>query len=65
MLNQLLIAGKPVQITSQFALRWYDTPEGNAVPVLYRNGKRVTKAWQVTYVAKSDEDLDGANANTD
>jgi len=63
--NQLLIAGKPVQITSQFALRWYDTPEGNTVPILYKNGKRVTKAWQISYNAKSDEDIEGANANTD
>ncbi len=65
MFNILVIDDKPVQITSEFALRWYDTPEGNSIPVLYRRGKRVTKAWEITYSAKSPEDLEGANANTD
>lgn len=65
MFNLLVIDDQPVQITSQFALRWYDTPEGKSIPVLYRNGKRVTKAWQIVYSATSSEDIEGANANTD
>lgn len=65
MTNALVIDGKLTPITSELALRWYDTPEGNSVPVLYRKGKRVTKAWSLVYSCTSLEDVDGANANTD
>ena len=65
MLNQLVINGEVTPITSDLAVRWHDTPNGESIPVLYRKGKRVTKEWKLTYTCTSPEDLDGANANTD
>ncbi len=65
MLNQLIIDGLETPIDHTLALRWYMTSEGKSVPVLYRNGKRVTKAWTIIYSALSNEDKDGSNANTE
>ncbi len=65
MFNRLVIDGKVTPITSDLAVRWYDTPNGESVPVLYRKGKRVTKQWKLDYSCVSPEDPDGANANTD
>ncbi len=63
--NQLIIDGVEVPFDYTLALRWYNTPEGKSIPVLYRNGKRVTKAWTLVYSAVSKEDKEGANANTE
>lgn len=65
MLNQLIIDGIDTPIDHTLALRWYMTSEGKAVPTLYRNGKRVTKAWTIIYSALSKEDKGGSNANTE
>lgn len=65
MFPELVIDGEPFKLSSQFCLRWYDTPEGNSVPVLYRNGKRVVKSWNLNYSCSSQADLEGANANTE
>ncbi len=63
--NELIIDGEPFNLSSQFVIRWVDIVEGKSIPVLYRNGKRVVKAWSLNYSCYSKEDLDGGNANTE
>ena len=63
--NQLIIDGVETPFDHTLALRWYNTPEGKSIPVLYRNGKRVIKAWAVVYSAVSKEDILGGCANTE
>jgi hypothetical protein len=63
---ELYIDGVADVLDSRYALRWYDCPNsGRAKPVLYKNGKRITKRWEINYKAFSLEDPDGGNANTD
>lgn len=62
--NQLIIDGVDTPIDHTFALRWHMSPEGKSIPVLYKNGKRVTKAWTLVYSCVSAEDVNGSNANT-
>lgn len=65
MANYLLIDDVPVEIDSNIVIRWVDTVAGKPVPTLYRNGKRVTKSWEMVFSCYSKEDPNGSNANTD
>ena len=63
---ELLIDGQIDCLDSRYALRWVDNPiGGKPIPVLYKNGKRVTKRWEINYKGYSAEDPYGGNANTD
>ena len=64
MSNYLLIDNTPVILDSTVVIRWVDTLEGKAVPTLYKNGKRVTKSWEMVFSCYSKEDPYGSNANT-
>lgn len=62
---ELLIDGVSEILDSRYALRWVDNPGvGRHIPVLYKDGKRVTKRWEINYRGYSDEDPYGSNANT-
>ena len=60
--GKLIIDGQEVPLTWEYALRFSGFP---LEPVLYRNGKRVTKAWTLELKAYQIADSDGGNANTD
>jgi hypothetical protein len=62
--NHLIIDGVDTPIDHTIALRWHMSPEGKSIPTLYKNGKRVTKAWTMVYAYLSLEDPNGSNANT-
>lgn len=48
----------------RYSLRWRS--DGTAhVPVLYHEGRRVTKPWRLTLTADVPADETGASANTD
>jgi hypothetical protein len=63
--SRLWIDGLVTPIDSAIAIRWHDTAEEKSVPVLYRNGKRVTKRWFISFTGGREEDKEGANANTE
>ena len=48
---------------SRFAVRWV-RGVGSDVPVLYLDGKRVTKRWEMAMIVKMEADEHGGNANT-
>lgn len=62
--NHLIIDGVDTPIDHAIALRWHMSLEGKSIPTLYKNGKRVTKAWTMVYSCLSLEDPNGSNANT-
>jgi hypothetical protein len=64
MSNYLLIDNVLVALDSTIVIRWVDTLEGKSVPILYKNGKRVTKSWEMVFSCYSKEDPHGSNANT-
>lgn len=64
MSNYLLIDNMLVALDSTIVIRWVDTLEGKPVPILYKNGKRVTKSWEMVFSCYSKEDPHGSNANT-
>lgn len=64
MSNYLLIDNMLVALNSTIVIRWVDTLEGKSVPILYKNGKRVTKSWEMVFSCYSKEDPHGSNANT-
>lgn len=64
MSNYLLIDNMLVALDSTIVIRWVDTLEGKSVPILYKNGKRVTKSWEMVFSCYSKEDPHGSNANT-
>lgn len=61
----LLIDGNLCDIDHTLALRWHEDKDGKAVPALYRNGKRVTKAWSIVLSYDVKADVEGSNANTE
>jgi hypothetical protein len=62
---RLLVEGQPVAPTSAWAVRWVDREDGPADAVLYRDGRRVTRAWSLELRIDQPADRDGGNANTD
>jgi hypothetical protein len=48
----------------EYELRWAGQP-GRWEPVLYHQGRRVTKAWRLEMDADVAEDPFGGNANTE
>ncbi len=50
---------------ARFALRFVNNTDGSARAVLYRDGKRVTKAWALKLDVTTEADQSGGNANTD
>lgn len=63
--TKLEIDCKQELLNASFSLRWVDTLNGSSYPVLYKNGKRVVKAWSITMSYNSPPDEFGGNANTD
>lgn len=64
--SKLVIDGVLVPMDSTIAVRWVDGKDGSkATPTLYRNGKRVTKSWEILLGHYSAADPHGGNANTD
>ncbi len=47
----------------RFVIRWTASDAG-PTPVLYCDGKRVTKSWRLALSADAGEDEHGGNANT-
>lgn len=60
----LLIEGRSEELTARYSLRWVDTAEGVADPVLYRDGRRVVQAWSLRLQVTRSADPHGGNANT-
>jgi hypothetical protein len=63
--SRLVVDGQAVAPSSRWAIRWVDKQSGPAEPVLYRDGKRVTKAWCLDLHIEHAADEFGGNANTD
>lgn len=63
-MQNLTIDGKDVNLDSTYSLRWVEQSDGPAYPVLYKNGKRIVKAWAINLNFDSPEDPFGGNANT-
>lgn len=61
-MTALVVDGEVVVDLRRFSLRWV---YGQEAPVLYCDGKRVTKAWKMTIMVESPADPFGGNANTD
>jgi hypothetical protein len=64
--QKLIVDGKEVTDLVPYALRWYGpgNPNPRAFPVLYLDGKRVTKPWHLIIDADVEADPSGGNANT-
>jgi hypothetical protein len=63
--TKLEIDGQEQKLTSLYSMRWVETSNGEAYPILYKNGKRVVKAWKISMSYNSPADEFGGNANTD
>jgi hypothetical protein len=63
-MQNLTIDGKDVNLDSTYSLRWVEQADGPSYPVLYKNGKRIVKAWTIHLTFASPEDPFGGNANT-
>lgn len=61
----LTIDGQDVPLTAAFALRFVDVPGEEPTAELYRNGRRVTKAWTLELRLDHAADAAGGNANTE
>lgn len=59
----LSVEGDPVRELSRYAIRWV-AEDCEYVPVLYHDGKRVTKRWSLEMNFESPPDEQGASANT-
>jgi hypothetical protein len=62
---KIMIDGQEVVPDAAWALRWVDRESGVAEPVLYRDGKRVTRQWSLEATIDHPADAHGGNANTD
>lgn len=63
-MQNLSIDGSKVILDATYSMRWVEQIDGPAIPVLYRNGKRVVKEWNLKLEFHSPEDPFGGNANT-
>ncbi len=63
--TKLEIDGQEQKLTSIYSMRWVDVIDGEPYPVLYKNGKRVVKSWNISMSYNSPADEFGGNANTD
>lgn len=63
-MTNLWIDDKQVKVTADYSLRWVEVEGGEAYPVLYHFGKRITRAWRIDMCYDSPEDPYGGNANT-
>jgi hypothetical protein len=63
--TKLEIDGKEEILSAIYSMRWVETIDGSAYPVLYKNGKRVVKSWSISMCYNSLADEFGGNANTD
>lgn len=59
----LEIEGERQKDLYRFTIRWTNTDD-MPIPVLYCDGKRVTKAWRLTLRVEAGPDEYGGNANT-
>ena len=70
-MTYLVVGGEWASELHRYVLRWVDAPgsaqagSGGPTPVLYHDGKRVTKEWSLALTAKMAQDECGGNANTD
>jgi hypothetical protein len=62
---RISIDGRDVVPGPAWALRWVDRESGGAAPVLYRDGKRVTRQWRLEAMIDQAVDAHAGNANTD
>lgn len=60
----LTIDGRQAFDLSHYTIRFVEA-EGDPTPVLYHDGKRVTKKWFVSLLHWQAADEHGGNANTD
>ena len=63
--GKLIIDGYQVPLMDDCSIRFYHPEGGPAEAVLYRKGRRVTKAWMLYLKADVPEDPYGGNANTE
>ncbi len=63
-MQELTIDGKQIVLDATFSIRWVEQKNGPAFPVLYQNGKRIVKRWNLIINYDSPEDPFGGNANT-
>jgi hypothetical protein len=67
MLQKLLLDGTEVPANEfyRYAIRWYWSVGNDAsLPVLYKDGRRVTKPWGLSMDVSIAGDPGGASANT-
>ena len=62
---KLTIEGQAQALSASWALRWVETNCGQAEPVLYRDGRRVTRPWTLELSVEHPADRFGGNGNTD
>ena len=62
---KLTIEGQPQALSAAWALRWVETDAGQSEPVLYRDGRRVTRPWALELRVDHPADRFGSNGNTD
>jgi hypothetical protein len=60
---RLVVDGIVVTDHARYTLRFVESPKGSS-PVLYCDGKRVTKEWVLKINWLQDADKHGGNANT-
>ena len=63
-LQSLYVEGVKVKDLDHYSLRWA-CEGGGHTPVLYRDGKRVTREWCLFMSADLPKDRHGGNANTE
>lgn len=62
---RLVIDETATQLDSSFAIRFVEVAGSGPQPVLFRNGKRVTRAWALDMSVECPVDPHGGNANTE
>jgi hypothetical protein len=59
-----MTAGYTLRLSEEYSLRFVESEKGPAYPVLYKEGRRVTKGWLLEMSHECPPDSHGGNANT-
>lgn len=62
--EQKITADHTLHISKEYSLRFVESEKGPATPVLYCEGRRVTKQWLFEMSHDCPPDSHGGNANT-
>jgi FkbM family methyltransferase len=63
--SRLVLDGVEAPLGANDVLRWQARPGGLVQPVLYRDGRRVTRSWRLELTVEAPADPCGGNANTE